>query len=72
VLASSAPDGIQKLAQQLGLTTKSSFHGPFADYAVGYFDSPWLRKATAGLAGLLVIYGICAAVGKMIARQRSA
>jgi cobalt/nickel transport system permease protein len=72
VLASTAPDGIQKLALQLGLTTKSSFHGPFADYAVGYFDSPWLRRATAGLAGLLVIYGICAAVGKMIARQRSA
>lgn len=72
VLASSAPDGIQKLALQLGLTTKSSFHGPFADYSVTYFDSPWLRKATAGLAGLLVIYGICAAVGKMIARQRSA
>jgi cobalt/nickel transport system permease protein len=72
VLASSAPDGIQKLALQLGLTAKSGFHGPFADYAIGYFDSPWLRRATAGLAGLLVIYGICAAVGKMIARQRSA
>jgi cobalt/nickel transport system permease protein len=72
VLASSAPDGIQKLAQQLGLTAKSSFHGPLADYAVGYFDSPWLRRATAGLAGLLVIYAICAAVGKMIARQRNA
>jgi len=72
VLASSAPDGIQKLAQQLGLTAKSSFHGPFADYTVNYFASPWLRRATAGLAGLLVIYGICAAVSKMIARQRSA
>ena len=72
VLASSAPDGIQKLALLLGLTNKSSYHGPFADYTVGYFDSPWLRRATAGLAGLLVIYGICAAVGKMIARQRSA
>ena len=72
VLASSAPDGIQKLAQQLGLTAKSSFHGPFADYTVNYFTSPWLRRATAGLAGLLVIYGICAAVSKMIARQRSA
>jgi cobalt/nickel transport system permease protein len=72
VLASSAPDGIQKLALQLGLTTKSSFHGPFADYTINYFASPWLRRATAGLAGLLVIYGICAAVSKMIARQRSA
>jgi cobalt/nickel transport system permease protein len=72
VLASSAPDGIQKLALQFGLTAKSSFHGPFADYTVNYFASPWLRRATAGLAGLLVIYGICAAVSKMITRQRSA
>jgi cobalt/nickel transport system permease protein len=72
VLASSAPDGIQRLALQLGLTTKSGFHGPFADYTVNYFASPWLRRASAGLAGLLVIYGICAAVSKFIARQRSA
>jgi cobalt/nickel transport system permease protein len=72
VLASSAPDGIQNLALQLGLTTKTSFHGPLADYSVSYFESPWIRRATAGLAGLLVIYAICAAVGKMIARQRSA
>jgi hypothetical protein len=71
VLASSAPDGIQKLALQLGLNAKTSFHGPLADYSVSYFESPWIRKATAGLAGLLVIYATCAAVGKMIARQRS-
>ena len=72
LLASSAPDGIQNLGLQLGLTARTGFHAPFADYAVGGFDSAWLRRATAGLAGLLVIYGICAAVGKMIARQRSA
>ena len=72
LLASSAPDGIQNLGLQLGLTAKPGFHAPFADYAAGGFDSAWLRRATAGLAGLLVIYGICAAVGKMIARQRSA
>jgi cobalt/nickel transport system permease protein len=73
VFASSAPDGIQKLALQLGLTAKTSFHGPMADYTMNYgVDARWVRKASAGLAGLLVIYAICAAVGKMIARQRSA
>jgi len=72
LLASSAPDGIQNLGIQLGLTSKASFHAPLADYAVGTFDSAWLRRATAGLAGLLVVYGICVAAGKMIARRRSA
>lgn len=72
LLASSAPDGIQNLGIRLGLTSKTSFHAPLADYAAGAFDSAWLRRATAGLAGLLVVYGICLAAGKMIARRRSA
>src|SRR5258708_28994808 len=44
VLASSAPDGIQKLALQLGLTAKSRFHWPLAHYTVGHFDSPSVRS----------------------------
>jgi hypothetical protein len=72
LLASTAPDGIQNLGIQLGLSAKTAFHAPLADYAVGYFESSWVRRATAGLAGLLVIYGICATAGKVIARRRSA
>jgi ABC-type Co2+ transport system permease subunit len=70
--ASSAPDGIQRLGLQLGLAAKTGFHAPFADYAAFRFDSAWLRRATAGLAGLLLVYAVCIAVGKMIGRQRSA
>ncbi len=70
--ASSAPDGIQKLGLELGLAAKTGFRAPFADYTAFTFESAWLRKATARFAGLLVVYGICIAVGKMIGRQRSA
>lgn len=72
VLASSDPDGIQRLGVQLGLTAKAGFRAPLADYGAGYFESAWLRRATAGLAGLLLVYGLCVAAGRWIARQRSA
>ena len=70
--ASTAPDGIQKLGGQLGLAAGNGFRAPLADYSAAYFQSAWLRRATAGLAGLLVVYGICIAAGKMIGRHRSA
>jgi len=72
LLASTAPDGIQKLGIQLGLTAQTRFPAPLADYSTSGIDSVWLRRATAGLAGLLVVYGACLATGKVIARRRSA
>lgn len=72
LLASSAPDGIQRLGQGLGLTAKTSFDTPFANYTFGNFESAWLRRAAAGLAGLLLIYAVCAAGARMIGRRRSA
>ncbi|HEX4594945.1 MAG TPA: energy-coupling factor ABC transporter permease [Bryobacteraceae bacterium] len=70
--ASSAPDGIERLGMQMGLAAKTNFHAPFADYTAFSFDSRWLRRSTAGLAGLLLVYAVCVAVAKMIGRQRSA
>jgi len=72
LLASTAPDGLERLGIQLGLTARTIIHAPLADYALGSFQSAWLRRVTAGLAGLILIYGICAAAGRWISRQRSA
>lgn len=74
LIASADPDGIQKLSAQLGLAAKTPtwLHAPLADYQVDAFGSPWLRKAAAGLAGLVLIYALCFVTGKWIARQRSA
>ena len=72
LLASTAPDGIQQLGKNLGLSSKPAFETPLADYSLAYFQSGWLRRAAAGLAGLLLIYGLCAAAARMIGRRRSA
>ena len=71
-LASTAPDGIQQVGIQLGLAAKTAFHAPLADYSTAGINSVWLRRATAGLAGLLVVYGACLATGKVLTRRRSA
>jgi cobalt/nickel transport system permease protein len=70
--ASTAPDGIQHLGMQLGLAAKTGFHAPLADYSAGHFDSVWLRRATAGLTGLLAVYAVCVAFARIIGRRRSA
>jgi cobalt/nickel transport system permease protein len=72
LLASSLPDGIEKLAQIAGIVIhKPPFTTPLADYQASFFSSPWLRKATAGLAGLALIYGACALFGRAVSRKRS-
>ena len=72
LLASSAPDAIQNLGQTLGIASQSSFQTPMANYSVGNFESAWLRRAIAGLTGLLLICGLCLAAARMIGRRRSA
>jgi cobalt/nickel transport system permease protein len=71
--ASAAPDGIQRLGIQLGLTARTVLHAPLADYTFGSFvESAWVRRATAGLAGLLLIYAVCASTARWLVRRRSA
>lgn len=75
LMASTAPDGIQRLGLELNLTAKSHFSAPIPEYSLSSFgiDSAWIRRATAGLAGLLLVYGLCQAAGRLIgSRQRSA
>jgi cobalt/nickel transport system permease protein len=72
LLASTAPDGIERIGAQLGLGSTTAFHAILADYTMNIFESGWMRRATAGLAGLLLIYGVCVFAGRWIRRQRSA
>jgi cobalt/nickel transport system permease protein len=73
LVASAAPDGIQRLGIQLGLTATTVLHAPLADYTIGSLvESAWARRATAGLSGLLLIYAVCAAAARWLVRRRSA
>jgi cobalt/nickel transport system permease protein len=73
LVASTAPDGIERLGMKLGLSARTVLHAPLADYSFGsLIDSAWMRRATAGLAGLLLIYAVCAATAHWLVRRRSA
>jgi cobalt/nickel transport system permease protein len=72
--ASAYPDGLEKLAQSIGIAehSRNLVPAPFADYEAGFFASAWLRKAVPGLAGLALIFIACLAVGRTFARRRVA
>lgn len=71
LIASGAPDGIQRLGGKLGIATNPVFRAPLADYAMPFLQSTWLQKAAAGIAGLLIIYATCLVLGRLIVRRRS-
>lgn len=74
LFASTYPDGLEKLAERIGIAgrARTLLQGPLAEYQARFLDSPWLQKASAGLAGLALIYCLCTLVARLIARQRSA
>jgi cobalt/nickel transport system permease protein len=74
LFSSAAPDGIQKIGQQTGIAARAQalLATPLSGYETAFLASPWQRKASAGLAGLVLIYGACLLVGRVVARKRSA
>lgn len=72
--ASAAPENLERLAAQFGISAHAPvwMRAPLANYEWQGFASTWLRKASAGLAGLVLIYGACALTGRLLTRQRSA
>jgi cobalt/nickel transport system permease protein len=66
LFASTAPDPIEKLG-----TARRLFSTGLADYQTTLVQNPWLSKAAAGLAGLLLIYAACLLIGRAVARNRS-
>lgn len=72
LLASALPDGLERIAGLIGLEEKTLFHAPLPDYQTLATANPWLAKATAALAGLLLAFGLCYIVGRWLARWRNA
>lgn len=71
LFASSLPDGLEHLAKKLGVPFGHAlFRSQFADYEIHALGKGWLSRATAGLAGLLLIYAVCTLGGHLLARAR--
>ena len=72
LLASSLPDGLEKLAANLGITGRvSATTGPLADYQWQAMANPTAGKVMAGLAGLGIAYVACRALGRLRPRRGS-
>ncbi|AZR72614.1 hypothetical protein BBF96_03955 [Anoxybacter fermentans] len=72
ILASSYPDGLERVAEDLGFIehTRDSF-SIFADYALP-FGSELVSTGLAGLLGVLVTYLVLVVIGKIIIKKRVA
>lgn len=72
--ASAAPENLEHVAAQFGIVAHAPvwLHAPLADYEFHGSASLWVRKASAGVAGLALIFALCALTGRFLTRQRSA
>ena len=68
----SDPDTLEKLAGNLGIASRAKvvFGTPFADYETGFLSGSWLRRSSAGVLGLALVFGASILAGKVLARRR--
>lgn len=73
-IASTHPDGIQKVAVQLGISqrAKALIATPLADYNMQLLSSLWLNRALAGLLGLGLVYVLCIVIARILLASRPA
>jgi cobalt/nickel transport system permease protein len=73
LIASDRPDGLEHLAELAGFASLESprIQSPMADYQLSAgWSAEWVRKAGAGLLGLVITAALCLLVGRWIARTR--
>jgi hypothetical protein len=73
--ASSAPDGLEKVAEDKGFLETARDHvfadGPLADYSVKGVDNERLSTGLSGLIGVLITFGIGLALFALLRSMRS-
>lgn len=71
LLASSLPDGLEKLAENLGIAgrVRSLTASPLAEYQWNTVSSPALGRVLAGLTGLVIVYLACRLAGEWMVRR---
>lgn len=74
-LASDKPDGLERVADQQGFAKqeKVTAAAPMPDYEVSALRSALgkpVAKTLAGLAGVVLTFGLVLGVGKVVARRR--
>jgi hypothetical protein len=74
-LASSRPDGLERVAEKMGFAQKergqeqAAAHAPMPEYELFAWRGP-LGKTTASVLGVLLTFGLVVGVGRLLARRR--
>jgi hypothetical protein len=75
-LASSEPDGLERVAADRGLDTAEQPHpladGPFADYSTRGMEDPGLATGVAGVVGVLATFAVAGALVRAATAHRRA
>ena len=70
-LASSDPDGLERVAQDQGFleTARDAVYSIIPDYTVPGIDGN-LSTILAGLIGVVIVFGLMVVLGRVLARRR--
>jgi cobalt/nickel transport system permease protein len=70
--ASSAPDGLQRLAAELGIASraKATVPAPMPGYGLHFISNRRLGQAATGLAGVLLVFGSVLWIGRRQSRRQ--
>jgi len=71
-LASSEPDGLERVAEDLDFAEQAEEGGPgcLPDYQVPGHEDSWVGGSLAGVAGTLVVLGAALGLGGLLRRLR--
>ncbi|MDA8228797.1 MAG: PDGLE domain-containing protein [Desulfitobacterium hafniense] len=71
--ASSSPDGLEKVAEDLGFIDKSNespiIKSPFPDYVFPGIKNEGAATAVAGIAGTLITFGVMVGLAKTVGKK---
>ena len=73
-LSSRYPDGLERVAATLGFASRGAVGvgSPFANYETRFFHSRWPAQASAGLLGVVLVYGFGVLFGRSLKRRKHA
>lgn len=73
--ASSSPDGLERVAEDLGFIEKGSqvpiINSPIPDYIFPWINNEGVATALAGVIGTLITFGIMFVIANMIKHKNS-
>jgi len=74
--ASSSPDGLEKVAEDIGFLDSAKDHtyadGPLADYGVKGIENERLSTGTAGVIGVITTAGVSTGLFLLLRRKNGA